>query len=719
MQDKLSLTLLFITIFAIIVFIISSGCGGENGITQPPSLTPLASDKIAYITLNVKWPERDIPGSFVISSKDNKNELVASMTKDTRRIEVRIFEDKSTPEGDPIGTEPIGIGTIREPDTTATIPVHIKNNPDAPNTSDVLPVVPVKIWVGAFPDRDGYSLVNPITETLKDYTVTVGNNAINLQLGDYKLTVLASPQNITLPYYFNKSNNISGKIARSTPTPVIIPGKTGNIMIVHSDDDYPYPPDDYPYPPDDTPVPEETPGTDIVAQLMITYPADANGVVPEPKPVAYKPVNFQLQGEGSLSSTWGTTDPNGYCVVSFIPTLEGTDTITANFYPDPNDPNTVYTESCTVNIIRNNNEETPTPIPTVTQYFLVLGANPYSFDMIPEFTSDYFDIPVNTATITATLTKILPNDPAQTHIPVDGAEISFSSNAGNITPTGVTQNGTCQVGFSCSYCTYSGITITARTNPEPSAPAISINSICRIELNPRRLIREPFNKEGWSAYGINLWHINSSYSDLNFSFNGPSNENPVYYYDPQNFDAYLFEPGAKNTSSCAYMYCNPDKWRSASLYYTWPDSVLPYAPLEARFYVKTGDESLTHKSDDPNDPNSYEHYRGTVSFNGVNIKLKDDNKIMIIDPNGHDTILTNYNPGEWTYMKIINIPETYYRRIVYYWINGSLYTYEYPLGGNYRDFHLNSTGGSIWYDEVEMYDLSRYQKKSARKTIKQ
>lgn len=69
-------------------------------------------------------------------------------------------------------------------------------------------------------------------------------------------------------------------------------------------------------------------------------------------------------------------------------------------------------------------------------------------------------------------------------------------------------------------------------------------------------------------------------------------------------------------------------------------------------------------------------------------------------------------------MKIINIPETYYRRIVYYWINGSLYTYEYPPIGDYRDFYLNSTGGSIWYDEVEMYDLSRYQKKLTRKTIK-
>jgi len=161
--------------------IISSGCGGENGITQSSSLlTSPASGKIAYITINVKWPETNVSGSYIISSKDNKGELTASMTKDTRRIEVRIYEDKTTSEGDPIGTEPIGIGTIREPDTTATIAVHIKNNPDDPNTSDVLPVVPVKIWVGAFSDRDGDSLVNPISETLKDYTVVVGNNALNL-----------------------------------------------------------------------------------------------------------------------------------------------------------------------------------------------------------------------------------------------------------------------------------------------------------------------------------------------------------------------------------------------------------------------------------------------------------------------------------------------------------------------------------------------------------
>ena len=136
-------------------------------------------------------------------------------------------------------------------------------------------------------------------------------------------------------------------------------------MIAHSDDDYPYPPE----PPDDTPTPSETPGTDIIAQLMITYPADSDGVVPPPKPVVNKPIMFQLQGEGSLSSNYGTTDPNGYCVVSFLPTVAGTDLITAIFQPDPNDPNTVYTDTCTVNVIHDENngtEATPTVGPTST-----------------------------------------------------------------------------------------------------------------------------------------------------------------------------------------------------------------------------------------------------------------------------------------------------------------------------------------------------------------
>lgn len=720
MQDKLSLTLLFITIFAIIVFIISSGCGGGSGITQPSSLlTSPASGKIAYITINVKWPKANVSGSYIISSKDNKGELTASMTKDTRRIEVRIYEDKPTSEGDPIGTEPIGIGTIREPDTTATIAVHIKNNPDDPNSSDVLPVVPVKIWVGAFPDRDGNSLVNPISETLKDYTVVVGNNAINLQLGDYELKVWASPQNITLPYYFNKSNNISGKIAGSTPTPVITPGKIGNIMIAHSDDDYPYPPDDYPYPPDDTPTPSETPGTDIIAQLMITYPADANGVIPEPKPVANKTVKFWLNDEqkdqASLIPAEGTTDPDGYCEIRFETYTEGTYTINAGFQPDPdNAPDMVYPAVCTVNVNRNNSEETPvptetpTPIPTVTQYFLNLQANPGTFDMIPEFTSDYFDIPVNTSTITATLTKILPNDPTQTRIPIDGAEVNFSSNAGNISSTGVTQNGTCQVGFSCSYCTYSGITITAHARPAPGEPDVYITSVCNINLNSHWMLHQNFE---YGYRGLKLW-------DTNYIFQlTPINIFVSSKNDPALCDAFIDFPGARSTSGCAYLYFNPNPNASGESRMAWStynsySNLSAYPSAEGRCYVKCGDEALPPYSWDPNT-----RWRGYIDFNYSILAFKADGTIIGPDQN----VMTSYRPDEWLSVKMQCIseydvnPNQHYNLYTYYYINGIPY-------GPYGPFvtlppyicysTFNTYGGSMCYDEIEVYNLSSYTKKS-------
>ncbi|MEQ8223124.1 MAG: Ig-like domain-containing protein [Candidatus Eremiobacterota bacterium] len=332
MQKKIYLLLLFILIT--IVFL--SNCGGNDTITQPVSLSTPATNTLnntGYIVIRIVWPNEDTAGNYTFSSPDNKS-LTASMTKDTYGINIKIvaYDDPNSILADENF-------------------MRVNNEPVIERKIGDLPVIKVKVSLTA------YQLYPGTVIDSKDYVFNIktGQNTLYMPLGDYSFKVIATKPNITLPYYFNKSNNNSSKIAGSTPTPVAINGKTGNIMIAN----------DYPYPPE-PPTPSETPCTDIVAQLMITYSADANGVVPEAKPVAYKPVNFQLQGEGSLSSTWGTTDPNGYCVVSFIPTLEGTDTITANFYPDPNDPNTVYTDSCTVNVIRDNTppETTATPEPT-------------------------------------------------------------------------------------------------------------------------------------------------------------------------------------------------------------------------------------------------------------------------------------------------------------------------------------------------------------------
>jgi len=386
MRNKLLLLSFSLIIFAIIII---SGCGGENGITQPSSsLTLATSDKIAYIIINVKWPKGDIPGSFIISSADNKNELTASMTKDTRRIEIRIYEDKSTPGGDPIGTEAIGMATIKEPDTTAKIPVHIKNNsddadPNDPNTPGVLPVVPVKIWAGAFSDRDGDSLVNPISETLKDYTVVIGNNAINLQLGNYDLTLRADPNSIVLG-----GSTVSGSslISNVTALPTPTPGRTvvKNNLTPMNPCMAEITPEGSPLP-TDTPTPTPTPirvYADITATLMIKYPTPTvnptantdttTPLTPTPKFVANKRITFTLiQGndEGTTLSLDGTTDPNtvsgttnnnGTSTAKLSTSTAGDKVIKASFQADPNDPNSIYTKYTTISVA----VTTPTPTPT-------------------------------------------------------------------------------------------------------------------------------------------------------------------------------------------------------------------------------------------------------------------------------------------------------------------------------------------------------------------
>lgn len=454
MQTKLLLTLLFITIIALII---SSGCGGGSGITQPSlSLTPATSDKIAYIIINVKWPNGDIPGSFIISSADNKNELTASMTKDTHRIEIRIYEDKSTPGGDPIGTEPIGTATIKEPDTTAKIPVHIKNNsddpaPNDPNTLGVLPVVPVKIWAGAFSDRDGYSLVNPISETLKDYTVVVGNNALNLQLGDYELTLKPDDPILDLPGQSRISSNaIADPNVYPTPGETPTPG-TGGLV-----------------------------STLITARLMIIYATpDPNAspaatVTPSstPKPVANKTINFRVTGDGvTLMPLLGTTNSDGYCTTTLTTDTPGTKVIEASFRPDPNDPDpdNVYKVTCEVKVNSASNQYKLTLSADPQRLILNSGSNSKNKSMQGNaIAPDVTPTPGPSgswSTITAKLTTI-------SGVPVEGKEIDFSITGNDsLRPdNGTTDgNGNCTVKFIPSNAGIFTITGTLKDDSNVSA----------------------------------------------------------------------------------------------------------------------------------------------------------------------------------------------------------------------------------------------------------
>jgi len=748
MQDKLSLTLLFITIFAIIVFIISSGCGGENGITQPSlSLTPATSDKIAYIIINVKWPNGDIPGSFIISSADNKNELTASMTKDTRRIEIRIYEDKSTPGGDPIGTEAIGMATIKEPDTTAKIPVHIKNNPDDPdpndpNTPGVLPVVPVKIWAGAFSDRDGDSLINPISETLKDYTVVVGNNAINLQLGDYDLTLTADPNTISI-----------------SQTPPI--GASRSSSLQASSDEA---------------------KTTITAKLVIAYPTSVSGnnpdtqTAPEPKPVENKLIKFKLEegSSGILEPDEAYTDPNGFCSTTLKCNETGTKKVIAEFQPDPNNnPEIIYPASCYVYVIEHTdaydltlssspstiginktstvtatldppldekdvyfnisgpgtlsdtvkkttdgkcqvtvtgieagniqitascNPDINNPTKTVTgncdievigNYSLTLQTNPGQFIIIPDFDETKDFTSVREITVKAKLEKLFPENPSTPPVPLANKEIQFRviEGEGSILSSATTSNnGTCEV------------TLTSGNNPGPRTIKIEakclakqsdtspVITILTVPVSDGLLWKDDFSTYPSGTYAGTL-HDYSTWSALNGAQDSTGDDYIQNYIDSS----------IGNPEPSLRLYSNISSNSGVNR------SISGTSSIEIRLKMKISSINNFGAGEigdclEPLAANT--KYYLKFQFN-VNNSVYD-----ILDCN-QNTLLNTFNLNIWYPVRIQYIPAS---RKFNYWINNNFIksvVADSYLSSYHSQLILRADKSSIvWFDEVEVYDLS-------------
>jgi len=351
MQVKLLLTLLFITILTIII---SSGCGGGSGTTQPASLatpTPNMTDNMAYITIKVKWPEQGIAGKLIMSSGNEEKEITASMPPDAEKIELKIFNYKDKNENDPIDFDPNNIlaeGKLSEPETQITIPVQVPiiTNPSNPTNPNILPAIPVKVWAGCFSDPNTTD-PNTALSTAEHYMVLrVGNQTANLQLGDYELTV--DPNNVIInlsPLYKRNTNMIS----------------------------------------DDTPVPEDTPtsvpggpgSANITAKLNIVYPTPApnSTATPKPpKPAEGKLIKFEIV-EGNDAGTYlslagetgsivrGFTLADGTSTATLTTSTAGHKTIKASFQSDSNDPNSIYSDYCYVTVMA---PPPPTPLPTET-----------------------------------------------------------------------------------------------------------------------------------------------------------------------------------------------------------------------------------------------------------------------------------------------------------------------------------------------------------------
>jgi len=96
--------------------------------------------------------------------------------------------------------------------------------------------------------------------------------------------------------------------------------------------------------------------------------------------------------------------------------------------------------------------------------------------------------------------------------------------------------------------------------------------------------------------------------------------------------------------------------------------------------------------------------RSWVRFRGVNIiRFRADNQIM--DVNGSS--LGSYSSGQWIYVKIQIVSENPYKII--YWINnGPKSTCEILSAPTYNLVSLPTSGGTVWFDEVEVYDFNAF-----------
>jgi len=355
MKIKVLLTLLTITLLLIAII---SGCGGGSDTTSPASLitpTPDYSDTgdTAYITVRVKWPEQGEAGSLSAVSEDGKEIITAKLPNNTllkiKLIDIYFFDYSDDPNHVP-WDKVIASGNIHKNQNTTTIPVKLigKPTPGVPGqgTTGPPPALRVKIFAEAFaeyyPDTDTreQQLARSDPDNTKPVDLKVGEQTAKIKL-------LLKPEMTLSATEF--------KPARS-----IIANATG-----YSND------------------------WDINANLLLMYgtpfpvatrAADPSGETSEP--LEGQEIKFRLiEGVGMVYPDHALTDANGNCTVHFN-AASGHNIIEASYQYDPDDPTTLISKTCEVNVIL-----TPTPTPT----------QPPPTPM-PTFTPEPTSTPTNTPT---------------------------------------------------------------------------------------------------------------------------------------------------------------------------------------------------------------------------------------------------------------------------------------------------------------------------------
>jgi hypothetical protein len=705
---KIIFTLLLITITTIIVI---SGCGGDNNTVSPIISTPTPDpSKTAYITVNVQWPSRGEEGKYIISSK-NGEELTASITKDTQGIKFYVYDNR-----DPnISPKPvIGTADIPYPYTSTVIPVRLDDaivNPNDPNDfTNILQMIPVTVRAETY-QTVTFNPTSPntyeglISTTEKDYTIKLGQNQINLNLGDYVLTVSANPatiypsnKGISSGYEDKSWSDLTKSGMNTAPLYTSTPGNPPAITST----------------PVNTPTSIPKPYSALItANLRLVCPPDTdqNGTpqpTTTPKPVANKTIRFTIvSGDGTLDSYTAVTDENGNCNVNLIANYsENSSDITsvrADFQADINDPNSIYSATCLVNV-------------------------EYKYALMLKYPTAFC---VNTpGAITARLKIITdPNDP-NSGIPLSGKTINFNVSGlpdycKLLSTSGTTNsNGECGVSLNMSRCVDTGVEATytkASNNIVRARCGCScIKWLDTFSYNSTNW--PPETQESYNNWTKQYWkEAHNDPNDPNSSDTELDKKNHLaggglLLYGKMHTEK-LNEDGTTTimhnaTMSCALRQVQLNRYR-------------------IKFRIKNGSEKITYYDD-------FNHDRGYVGLS-LNknaypfhlIRFAYDNKIRFADNSGPAGD-PDYENNKWYYVEIdysinhyseLGNPWGYYQNDLMYWIYDDAtrviiasksisryprdWEYEYSGLTNPAYLTLMSEGGSVWFDDVEICTWNR------------
>ena len=370
MQRNVYLSLVLITLLA---FIIISGCGGGNdGITQPSSITtPTATPSgSGYLVIDVVWPKEEAAsGKCIISSGKNDKDIIASIPKGTIKVVFSVYEYDELKEdhlgeviikGNPYEEDPFAPATIMYPATRIIL---------------TLPAVKVLVkaesWGFNFNSLQLYPIGYKISDPVQ---IKPGMNEVELPLGNQGFTLKAIPPDIALQYVSRSSAIVN---IAFTPTPV--PG-------------YSYDSQKGYYPIIIAPTPCNYSGeTQIIARLVVESP-DIPEATPTPPFIGKENSNSNntlesqgvmglenfevkfkvIDGDGTLypigsqesqETVSAYTASDGYCNAILKTTQPGDITVQASCELVPGDPNSIITRECYVAAIQ---PPTPTPEPTET-----------------------------------------------------------------------------------------------------------------------------------------------------------------------------------------------------------------------------------------------------------------------------------------------------------------------------------------------------------------